>query len=250
MTPTHDQPVRAEGSDESHRLAAARRAAEPFVAWRDGATVLRVKTLNPNEPVVAGRSIDHPITFDRDVVSRDHLELLRLIRGACRDESVYLLDLKSKGGAKHRPLSVEMGIPHAAAELQPVPVQPARPLQLPEGEHDVALAGKVWLLVGAVPNDLGLTVEEESDVPAPTGRQRDVLVELCRPRFERGTAVATPTNAQIALRVNPPVGADHVSDLIGAMYRKYDLRGTSRQQRIDLVELALRAGLVEDADYI
>ena len=60
---------------------------------------------------------------------------------------------------------------------------PARPAQLDAGEHDVRLAGERYVLIGGVPLDEGST-NDRADIPEPTPRQRDVLVELCRPFFE------------------------------------------------------------------
>jgi hypothetical protein len=93
-------------------------------------------------------------------------------------------------------------------------------------------------------------LERDDGLPAPTKRQRDVLVELCRPQFERGTAVATPSNAEIGARVQPPIRAARVSDLLSELYLKYDLRGTKEQNRISLADLALNHGFVRPEDYV
>lgn len=249
MSEAWARPVRADDAQESNRLADARRDG-PFVAWRDTAEVLRVLALTPDQPVTAGRAVENTVVFERGLVSRDHVEVLLRVRGELRDVSVFLLDLRSKQGTIYRPVTLERGAERPSGSLRPVPVAPARPVQLRPGDYDVGLAGAVWMRVGGVPFDPGMTHVRDRQGPAPTQREHDVLVELCRPQFERGTAVATPSNAEIGALVEPRIGAARVSDLISAMYAKYGLHGTKEQNRISLADLALTHGFVGPEDYM
>jgi hypothetical protein len=249
MSTACEQPVRPATTHESRLLADARRAG-PFVAWRDAAETLRVEALRADQPLIAGRSSANAVVFDRGLVSRDHVEVLLRVRGELGDASVYVLDLQSKLGTLHRSVVLERGVERSPGRPEPLPVQPSRPLQLGPGDHDIGLAGAVWLLIGGVPVDRGMTRVPDHGLPAPTKREHDVLVELCRPKFRRGTGVATPSNSEIGGRLQPQIGAARVSDLLSAMYAKYGLVGTKEQNRISLAELALQHGLVRPDDYI
>ncbi len=250
VKPTYFLPVRAATVEESNRLAEARRAG-PFVAWRDGARVLQVRALRPGKPVTIGRSVDNTIAMEHLLVSRDHAEVLLRVRSKPMDASVFLLDLRSKHGTSHRPLKLERGAESPARGLQPVPSQPAGPLRLEPGDHDVHLAGEVWMRIGGIPVDRGATGDRHYDLPVPTARERDVLVELCRPQFGGvGAPMATPSNSQIGSELKPPIGAERVSDLLSQLYVKYDLVGTKEQNRFRLVELALEHRLVRPEDFI
>lgn len=248
--PTYFLPLRAATAQESNRLAEARRAG-PFVAWRDGSGMLRIEALRAGKPLTVGRSIDNAIAFEHLLVSREHAEILLRVRSKPADTSVFLLDLRSKHGTAHRRLALEKGATRPIGPLQPAPSQPAGPLRLESGVHDVKLAGEVWMRIGGVPVDHGATGDREYDLPKPTARERDVLVELCRPRFgAAGTPVATPSNAQIGASLKPRIGAERVSDLLSQMYAKYDLDGTKEQNRFGLVELALEHRLVRPEHYV
>lgn len=250
IEPTYFVPLRAVTAHESNRLAEARRAG-PFVAWRDGARMLKVRALLAGKPITVGRSVDSTITFDHVLISREHAEVLLRVLHQPTQTSVFLLDLCSKHGTAHRPLRIQHGVERPKKPLRPAPSQPARAVRLEPGEHDVKLAGEVWLRVGAVPIDRGATSDRDLDLPKPTQREHDVLVELCRPHFDvaSGSAV-TPSNAEIGVRVHPPIGAERVSDLVSQMYAKYELVGTKEQNRVRLVDLALEHRLVRAEDYV
>ena len=161
---------------------------------------------------------------------------------------VYLLDMASKHGTEHRPVRLRNGVAQETGPWQAAPRVPGRPTQLDAGEHDVRLARERFVLVGGVPLDEGRTSDRDT-LPEPTVRQRDVLVELCRPFFAApGTPVATPSNAEIAARLKPVISPDRVSDLLSELYRRYDLRGTKEQNRMELVGLATRH-LLDAGDY-
>ncbi len=247
---TYFLPVRPGTVQERTRLAEARRRG-PFVAWRDGSRVLHIHALVPGKPVTVGRSIESTISLGHLLVSREHAEVLLKVRSHPTDTSVFLLDLRSKHGTAHRPLEIARGTETPSGPLQPAPSEPAGPLRMQPGDHDVKFAGEVWIRIGGVPVDQGATGDRDYDLPEPTKRERDVLVELCRPQFgAAGSPVATPSNAQIAGRLKPPIGAERVSDLLSQMYAKYDLAGTKEQNRFRLVELALQHRLVRSEDYV
>ena len=250
MPPTYFLPVRPATAQETNRLAEARRKG-PFVAWRDGARVLQVHALRPGKPLTVGRSTDSTIAIEHLLVSRDHAEVVLRVGSTPPDTSVFLLDLRSKHGTAHRPLKTATGADTPSGPLQAAPSQPAGPLRMASGDHDVKLAGEVWIRIGGVPVDRGATGDRDYDLPDPTKREHDVLVELCRPQFgAAGSPVATPSNAQIGSRVKPSIGAERVSDLLSQMYKKYDLAGTKEQNRFRLVELALEHRLVRAEDYV
>jgi hypothetical protein len=244
----HGSPVRRERARESIRLAEAG-ARGPFVAWRDTDDELRVQLLAAERPLTVGRSITHPVTLDFPEVSREHLEILWRVRDEPGDESVYLLDLASNGGTQHRRLLIENAAERPLGEWQGVPSPPARPLHLAPGEHDVWLARRTFIRIGGVREDLGVTHDEREPLPPPTSREHDVLVELCREQFERGTSVATATNAEIGPRLTPPLLAGTVSEKMSTMYKKYKLEGTKEQNRVNLANIALSRGLVGPEDY-
>lgn len=241
-------PVRRERARESILLAEAG-GRGPFVAWRDADDELQVQSLVAEQPLTVGRSISHPVTLDFPEVSREHLEILWRVRGESGDESVYLLDLASNGGTQHRQLLVENAVERPLGEWHAVPATPARPLHLAPGEHDVWLARRTLIKIGAVREDRGLTHDEREPLEPPTPREHDVLVELCREQFERGTSVATATNAEIGSRLLPRLRTGTVSEKMSAMYKKYKLEGTKEQNRVNLANLALSRGLVGPEDY-
>ena len=61
--------------------------------------------------------------------------------------------------------------------------------------------------------------------------------------------MSAPSNAEIGARLTPPIGAARVSDIMSAMYVKYELTETNVQNRLALVDLALHHRLVGHADY-
>jgi hypothetical protein len=252
MNPTHAQPVRAMGAHEGNHLAAAR-GEGPFVAWRDDHGALQVHPLAAGKPVTIGRSTDSTICFEHLLVSRDHAEVLLRARRKPTDTSVFLLDLRSKHGTEQRQVELHNSAERAVMELQQVPSQPASPMRLEPGDHDVRLAGEVWIRIGGVRADPGATHErDDHQLPKPTPRERDVLVALCRPRFAAGAvSVAAPSNAQIAATLKPPrISHDRVSDLLSQLYKKYQLHETKEQNRVSLIELALKHRFVGPADYM
>ena len=107
-------------------------------------------------------------------------------------------------------------------------------------------------MIGGVPVDKGRTRDRKSDHArrTPTKREREILVEVCRPRAEaQGGAAAPASNAEVAIRVTPKITPERVSDIMSDLYRKYELMGTPAQNRVALVELALTHRLVEPGDF-
>jgi hypothetical protein len=251
VNPTHAQPLRAMGAEEPNRLAAAR-VEGPFVAWRDDRGALHVHALAAGRPVTVGRSTDSTICFEHLLVSREHAEVIMRTRRTPGETSVFLLDLRSKHGTEQRQVELHNGAERAVMDLQQVPSQPTSPMRLEAGDHDVRLAGEVWIRIGGVRADPGATHErDDHQLPRPTPRERDVLVALCRPRFAAGAGpVAAPSNAQIAAAMRPRISPDRVSDLLSQLYRKYALHETKEQNRVSLVEIALKHRFVGPADYM
>lgn len=241
-------PLRAATAGEENRLAAARRDG-PFFAWRDGGGALRVMALEPEEPVAIGRDDGSAVVIGHPLVSREHAIVLVRRRGAS-DRSVHLVDAGSRHGTELRPVSRSGGAVKPAGPLAPVPSLPGRSLRLAPGDHDVRFAGEVWAHLGAVPLDVGATGDRDAGLPAPTPRERDVLVALCRPQFlAPDRRVPLPSNAQIGGQLKPTIGTERVSDLLSQLYAKYGLTGTKEQNRAELVELALRHRLVDPDDF-
>jgi hypothetical protein len=240
------EPVRAQGAAEVIRLQSA---AAPYVAWRDAGGALHIHELSPQAPATIGRG-SATVTFpDEGLVSRAHAEVTMRAYSDPHAVCVYLLDSGSRHGTEHRTALLRHGRTRETGRWQEVPHAPARPVQLDAGEHDVRLAGELYVLIGGVPVDEGST-KDRADVPAPTRRQREVLVELCRPYFESPDGPAAPaSNAEIASRLTPRIGEEYVSDLLSAMYRLYELSGTSARRRVLLVDLARRHRLVDGGDY-
>ena len=242
-------PVRASDADE-RALLKRTHARGPFLAWRDPSGTLHVHPLEPGIPVTIGRSDGSPIAFDHVLVSRAHAEVLMQTGLNPASTSVHLLDLQSKHGTEHRRVESHEGS-RPTGRLRPAPRRPGRPLQLGQGDHDVRLANHVWFRVGAVPHDPAVTADPPEDIPQPTPRQREVLVELCRPQFVApDRPVPPPTNSQIAQRLRPRIGEERVSDIMSDLYNRYDLKGTPGQNRLSLVELALRQRLVGPEHYM
>jgi hypothetical protein len=219
------------------------------VAWRDVTRQLRVAPLLAGEPITLGRAAKNTIVFDAQFVSREHAEVVLRTQDQPDEVSVLLLDEGSKHGTEHRPLALDE-TERPTAPLLPVPSQPALPLRLQPGEHDVRLAGEVWVRIGGVPVDRGDTDEHDYVVPRPTPREHDVLVELCRPRYQAGRHSATPSNAEIATRLVPMIGASRVSDILSQLYAKYGFNGTTAQNRLDVVDFAIEHRLVGPQDYV
>jgi hypothetical protein len=241
------EPVRPAGAAEAALIAKVANR-QPYVAWRDAEGTLRVHALSPRAPATLGR-VDGTVTFpEQREVSREHAEVTVRTHADPPAVCVYLLDVASKHGTEHRSVRLRNGVAQETGFWQAAPRVPARPAQLDVGEHDVRLAGERFILIGGVPLDEGSTADRDA-LPEPTVRQRQVLVELCRPFFAApGAIVATPSNAQIAARLKPPISSERVSDLLSELYRRYELQGTKEQNRMQLVELA-RQHLLDAGDY-
>ncbi len=210
-----------------------------------------MRHLEPGTRLNIGRGASNDVVFDHLLVSREHADLEIVVRRDPDSTRVHLHDGRSKHGTKHRRVPTAGDDALTPAPMQVARARPAGRSGLECGDHDVLLAGEVWIYVGGVPEDLGVTSSRDDELPQPTPRERDVLVELCRPQFETsGRRVASPSNAEIGARLSPVITSARVSDLMSAMYLKYDLNGTNVQNRLELVELALRHRLVGPADYI
>lgn len=240
------EPVRPDGAAEAARIAQTANK-QPYVAWRGMDGTLHVHGLSPQAPATIGR-INGTVTFpEHRGVSREHAEVTLREYHDPAAIGVYLLDLGSKQGTQHRSVTLRNGVAKNPGEWVTAPRVPARPIQLDAGAHDVRLAGERYLLIGGVPLDDGRTSDRD-DLPQPTPRQREVLVELCRPLFESAGAFATPSNAEIAARLQPPITPDRVSDLLSELYRRYELSGTKEQNRMQLAGLA-KERLLDASDY-
>jgi hypothetical protein len=241
------EPVRPAGAAEVARLAKAAMR-RPYVAWREANGALQVHELSPRAPATIGR-VDGTVTFPgQREISREHAEVTLREHVAPPAICVHLLDVASKHGTEHRTVRLRNGVAQDVGAWQPTPRVPARPAQLDAGEYDVRLARERYILIGGVPLDEGSTSDSDP-LPEPTVRQREVLVELCRPFFEaHGTYPAAPSNAEIATRLKPVIGAERVSDLLSEMYRRYDLHGTPAQNRARLAALA-QQHLLDAGDY-
>jgi hypothetical protein len=78
-----------------------------------------------------------------------------------------------------------------------------------------------------------------------------VLVELCRRQFaETQRHVVPPSNAEIGVKLTPPIKAERVSDLLSELYDKYGLRYAKEQNRLELIDLAIRGRLVRAEHYL
>ena len=200
------------------------------------------------KPLTIGRSADNALVLEHGRVSREHAEVVLRMHSQPADIAVLLVDLGSKHGTAHRRLKLEHGAEVAVGHLNLVPRLPAGPVRLKPGDHDVLLAGEVWVRVGGVSIDHAATDDDDDAIPRPTRREHDVLVELCRPQYE-GRDVAVPSNGTIGSRLVPPIGADRVSDLLSQLYAKYELHGTKEQNRIELIHLAINHRFVRPEDY-
>jgi hypothetical protein len=245
------EPVRAADSGEATQLARARNAG-PFVAWRDEQTgALRTRAITSHTPATFGRSTNETLQTDHPLVSREHAEVTVRVHGFRVATTVYLLDY-SKHGTEHRRVSLTThGVAQRTGQWRKAPEAPARAWQLDDGAHDVRLAGQLCVLIDGVPVDNGRTGDRDdnSEVPAPTVRQRLVLVELCRPFFKNpGTRMMPPSNAELALAV-ADMNEERVRNLIGEMYRRYGISG-SGGPRLALVDIALKHDLVDATDFL
>ncbi|WP_169542233.1 FHA domain-containing protein [Solirubrobacter soli] len=241
------EPLRPAGAAEVARLAQAANR-RPYVAWRDADGTLQVHELSQGAPATVGR-VTGTVTFPAHrEVSREHAEVTMREHTDPPAICVYLRDVDSRHGTEHRQVRLRGGVALEVGEWRAAPRVPARPAQLDAGDHDVRLARERYILIGGVPLDEGRTSDRDL-LPEPTVRQREVLVELCRPFFDDpGGYPATPSNAEIAGRLKPPIGPERVSDLLSDMYRRYDLNGTKEQNRANLVGLAKRY-LLDAGDY-
>lgn len=239
------EPVRTEAAAERICIQGA---SAPYVAWRDASGGLQVHELSRRAPATIGR-VNGIVTFPGErLISRSHAEVTLRVYTDPDAVCVFLHDSGSKHGTEHRTALLRHGRTVEVGPWHSAPHPPARPVRLDAGDHDVRLAGELYVLIGGVPLDEGSTSDRDT-VPEPTARQRDVLVELCRPFFAApGTITATPSNAEIAARLTPPITPDRVSDLLSEMYRRYELHGTKEQNRVELVGLASRY-LIDAGDY-
>jgi hypothetical protein len=237
--------VRPVDVTERNRLNHARTRGA-FVAWRDERGALQVQSLLAEIPVTIGRGPGNDVALANRLLSREHALLVMRVRGVPSETSIFVSDRSSKYGSQWRPSGVAPREAGPDRGLKPVPT--AR-FQLPHGDHDLALAGEVWLLVGAVPFDVGGTGERESGVESPVGRPFEVLRELCRPQFEAGASRASPpSNAQIGLTLG--VQDTWVSDNLTKLYNTYGIEGTHAQRRHRMVDYALEQRLITAADYL
>lgn len=241
------EPVRPQGAAELARIAQTAQQ-QPWVAWRDADGTLQVHGLSARAPATIGR-VEGTVTFPQHrEVSREHAEVTVREYDDPHAVCVYLLDVASRHGTEHRSVRLRNGVAQEMGPWQPAARVPARPTQLDAGDHDVRLAHERYVLIGGVPLDEGRTSDRD-ELPQPTVRQRDVLVELCRPFFTTpGPAVVTPSNAEIAAAMKPPISTERVSDLLSELYRRYELHGTKEQNRARLVALATQH-LIDASDY-
>jgi hypothetical protein len=241
-----DEPVRALSVAEQLQLGEAANSG-PFVAWRDDTGALALHALRPGEPATMGRSLETVVTILHPQVSRDHAEVT--VHAHSDALSVFVLDRDSRHGTEHRTVTFARGAERVTGAWKPVPRTPSRAVQLEAGTHDLRLAGTRWVLIGGVPVDTGFTFDrDEALLARPTGRRRDVLVELCRPAFEQpGAYQPIPSNKEIGERLF--VGSEYVSDLLSEFYREYKIEGAREQRRPKLIQFARDAGLVTADDY-
>jgi DNA-binding CsgD family transcriptional regulator len=167
-----------------------------------------------------------------DGLSRRDAEVIALLAAGLRHGEV----------AQRLSISTRQLRRHIADAVHRAGVANVQQLVNDAGPHEMFVAG----------NGTGLYVAEtrSEGIPEPTPRQRALLVELCRPQFRTpGRMVPPPSNAQIGVLLKPTIGPERVSDILSALYEKYDLRGTSVQNRLSLVLLAIRERIVVAEDY-
>ena len=249
--PTYFLPVRPATVQERNRLTEARRVG-PFVAWRDGSRELQVHRARAGQARHDRALAGNTISLAHLLVSRDHAEVL--LRSAA---SRLTLGVPARLAvqARHRAASAEDGerAPRRRrGHSGPPRASPADcHCDCTPGDHDVQLAGEVWIRIGGVPVDQGATGDRDYDLPEPTKRERDVLVELCRPPVRRRREPCRDAEQRADRRARQAaIGAERVSDLLSQMYAKYELAGTKEQNRFELVELAMQHRLVRPEDYI
>jgi DNA-binding CsgD family transcriptional regulator len=114
-------------------------------------------------------------------------------------------------------------------------------------DGDVVRVGRTRLRFRA-PAESGDSTVISSDLAAAAGvspAQRRVLIALCRP-FKDGSSFATPaTNAEIAAELH--LSVDAVKTHLRALFEKFDLADAPQSgKRVDLVRLAMQAGVVSD----
>ncbi|HEV2360712.1 MAG TPA: FHA domain-containing protein [Acidimicrobiales bacterium] len=91
-----------------------------------------------------------------------------------------------------------------------------------------------------------LTTRVASRIPELTRRERDVLVELCRPLLGAQTFAQPASNQEIATRLYISEAA--VKFHLGNLYLKFDTEEGSGQRRAQLANEVIRLGLVMRQD--
>ena len=174
--------MRTDGAAELIRL----QSAAPYVAWRDADGALQVHELSPRSPATIGR-VSGVVTFpDERLVSRVHAEVTMRVYSDPDAVGVYLLDSGSRHGTEHRTATLRHGRTVDTGRWRNAPHAPAPAAQLDAGDHDVRLAGELYVLIGGVPLDEGST-NDRADIPEPTaaparrpGRALPALLRVAR----------------------------------------------------------------------
>jgi hypothetical protein len=216
----------ARSASEIKDIIEAERAGVPFLLWRDGEGVQRIKSLGASERATMGRrsSCDLVLADDGEV-SRTHAEL-ELIG----EEWAVTDDGLSRNGT-----FVNGGRISGRRRLS---------------DGDVVRLGKT-VVEYRCPTE-GSTAMTSSGSYLPTvesltDTQRKILVALCRP-YKTGGGFTTPaSNNQVAGEVF--LSVDAVKTHLRALFQRFEIGDLPQnQKRARLVECAFQWGLVSERD--
>jgi DNA-binding CsgD family transcriptional regulator len=208
---------------ELKAVIAAQRAGAAFLEYRDGDDALRIVALGPDrERLSIGRlpACEVAVPWDSEV-SRAHA-LLEQVGGAWTVED--------RGSANGTTLN--------AARIN-------GPRVLRDG--DVVRVGRTQLIFHAAGDEELRRTSPALDrvTPNPTGSQRRVLTELCRPALERGGGAASNREIAEALFVSVETVKTHLR----ALFEAFEVGDVPQyHKRTELVRLALATGLVSAHD--
>lgn len=227
--PTKSQPaLHARCPAEIQRTLAAEHGGVPFLAWRDGAGVLCIHTLDAHRRLTIGRRASNDIVLEDGRVSRVHAELEPLGEDWAIDDGGLSRNGTFVGNRRvtGRRRLADRDVLHLGATA----IEYRRP----------AAGSTIFTAPASSMPDIGIL----------TPKQRAVLAALARPckRELMGTAFAAPaSNGQVANEVG--LSIDAVKGHLGVLYRRFEIDHLPRnQKRARLVECAFQWGLLTERD--
>jgi hypothetical protein len=224
LTRTHS-PLHSRSASELKEVIAVERAGTPFLVWRDGNGVQRIRVLPAGRRLTVGRRDSNEVVLDDTEVSRVHAELEPMADDwALADEGLsrngtFIREERITG----RRLLTDGDVLRFGRTL----VEYRRPAA---GSTIVTAPASRQLVVGSL-----------------TATQRSILIALARPYKTSREYVVPASNLEVAREVH--LSLDAVKGHLKVLYARFELAHLERnQKRIRLVQCAFQLGLITERD--